>query len=1283
MHRYTYVKIQQHYGFTLSNTKINNLKIVTMNCRGLAGRQKRRDVFNFFKNSDVDIICLQDIHCSEKSRRYFSMLWRGQALFSCFTSNSRGVCLLFRKSLKINVLSEHRDQSGNIIAAFFQYGHESYHIINIYGPNTDSPQFFADIDKLLCENDANHTIVCGDFNLVLDQQWDTLNYLTENNVQSREKVLKIMVKHDLKDIWRVMNPNTKTFSWTKPNPLKKARLDLFLIKSTDIRLVERCEILPGYRSDHERVFLSMLTPSYTRGPGLWKFNASLMRDQTYVQLIKDLIRSEVRKYASPLYSENFFERDNCAEDVHFIINDALFFENLLMMIRGATVQFSKHKARMRRKQQDDILQKIQRINSHIAGSPSPDIVARVAQLQLELEQLRKPIIEGLLIRSKATWHEEAEHPSKYFLALEKEHNTGKSIERLEEDDTVYIGTKEVLNRFSKHLQERYATCGENMIDLSLLESCNLPYLSETDRNDLDSPITIRELDECVKHMKGGKSPGSNGYTIEFFKGFWTDLRHYLHRCILHIQRSNEMSPVFREGIITLIPKSPEHAQKLKGWRPISLLNVDFKIFSAVVARRLKSVIGSIISPEQTAYTKGRFIGENIRLTYDIIKHCNDNEEDGILIAADFQSAFETVNWSFLAAVMEKVNIGAVFINLVKLLYLNVNNFARIMLNGLLGDKIFLERGIRQGDPASGYLFNIAVSVLTKMILSSPILRGIRITPDLEIRISQYADDTCLFISGSRTSLDGAFRELGRFSAASGLQLNHAKTKCLALGKTEPAIVDPLLEFSWVTELKILGISFRSQIDNIADENVKTKLISIIPLVERWRRRGLTLIGKITLIKSLFMSRLVYVLTSLPNPKPETVQEIQNIFWKFLWDGKPDKIKRSTLLQSYGSDGLNMISVKHFIQSLKISWLQRLWSANVTLCQIFKHSVGYDLSEILMFGSAMLKKVKSRIRNPFWIDVIAAWEIFVRSYRPVGEEMVRERIWFSDHSRFKTSIIRSWDSRGIRFIGDIWNFMSNQIMLRAEIENTYSIHISFLDYESLLRSLSNTLRHVNTPTDFAQPTLPPRIELVTNQNKIGKLAYSILIANEIEHNDNNCRDKWVQDIGDYEKGSLLKLTIATRSVRLRNFHYKLIRRIIARNRLLYVCGISEDPNCSFCGRNEETIYHLFWECPISQNFIRDISRAFLVVGYDIKITRQTWFLLKYCNSLDTLILTLAKYVLYRAKLMETRPSVAHFRAALLSEKEIEHYVAALDNKLDTHIKKWTPLERIDTHWVRTS
>ena len=301
-------------------------------------------------------------------------------------------------------------------------------------------------------------------------------------------------------------------------------------------------------------------------------------------------------------------------------------------------------------------------------------------------------------------------------------------------------------------------------------------------------------------MKSGKSPGSNGFTAGFFKHFWDFLGIFLFRVFQLSVEEGSFPSTLREAIVTLIPKAGKSSDTIKGWRPISLLNVDFKIISAAITNRLKGVMNDVISSSQSAYIKGRCIAENSRLVYNVIHKINAENNAGFIVAADFESAFESISWEFLVKTLDCCNFGQNFTSLLQLAYLNKCNFSRILLDGYLGEKITMSRGIRQGDPASGYLFNLAVEPLANHIRQSTVIRGITLYNDTEVRLSQYADDLILFLDNKPQTITSAISEIKTFSSLSGLQLNVDKTKCLPIG-THSANIQAHTEYNTLMNLK--------------------------------------------------------------------------------------------------------------------------------------------------------------------------------------------------------------------------------------------------------------------------------------------------------------------------------------------------------------------------------------------------------------------------------------------------------------------------------------------------
>ena len=146
------------------------------------------------------------------------------------------------------------------------------------------------------------------------------------------------------------------------------------------------------------------------------------------------------------------------------------------------------------------------------------------------------------------------------------------------------------------------------------------------------------------------------------------------------------------GIITCIPKGDKIRNELKNWRPITLLNSTYKLSSAILANCLKQDLNKLIYTDQKGFVKDRFIGGNIRLTYDIIDHCNKNKINGLIVLIDYEKAFDSINWDFITKTLKLFNIGDNIIQWIT--SLQVNSYSHIVQNGNMSKKVLLHRGCR-------------------------------------------------------------------------------------------------------------------------------------------------------------------------------------------------------------------------------------------------------------------------------------------------------------------------------------------------------------------------------------------------------------------------------------------------------------------------------------------------------------------------------------------------------------------------------------------------------------
>jgi len=193
-----------------------------------------------------------------------------------------------------------------------------------------------------------------------------------------------------------------------------------------------------------------------------------------------------------------------------------------------------------------------------------------------------------------------------------------------------------------------------------LDKIKMPNLNVEEKQMCEGLITEEECKTVIQSFKRGKTPGMDGITIEFYLKFWHLLNKILIKCFNASYVLGELTQTQKLGIITLLDKGKDRTL-LKNWRPITLLNVDYKILSKVIAERMKQHLPKLINHNQVEYVKGRNITDNIRTISDLMFLTRKDNIGGMIIGIDFEKAFDSVNWNFLKHILKHYNFGIYFI----------------------------------------------------------------------------------------------------------------------------------------------------------------------------------------------------------------------------------------------------------------------------------------------------------------------------------------------------------------------------------------------------------------------------------------------------------------------------------------------------------------------------------------------------------------------------------------------------------------------------------------------
>ena len=1154
-------------------------------------------------------------------------------------------------------------------------------LVNIYGPNKDSPIFFKTVVENAQFFENNHYIFCGDFNFVINPNIDCRFYKDNNinNPNARNTMLEAMDDLDIIDVYRELHPDRRRYTWRRKNPTKLARLDFFLISNLLLYSVHDCVVEPGYRSDHSMVILSLKFQDFQKGKSLWKFNNSMLYDKEYVQKIKQTILQIKKQYMIPVYDINNIGciSDN---DINFVIDDQLFLEVLMMEIRGKSISHSAYIQKCKNHREKELGDLIKNLEENEELTEESDISLDDAKKQLEV--LRMDKLKGAMVRSKAKWVDEGEKPTKYFCNLEKRNFTNKIIQRVEKDNGKVITTQheilEEICKYYEYLYENKTLLGNREWEKDELFE-NVPKLTLEENINLEGEITYQEATNTIKKMKNNTSPGSDGFTTEFYKFFWKDLGIFVIRALNCGFKKGELSSTQKQGIITCLPKPDKPKQFLKNWRPITLLNTVYKIGSGCIAGRIKSVLPKLISGDQTGFISGRNISENTRLIYDIMNYTQIKNIPGMILLIDFEKAFDTVSWDYLRRVLKFFNFGESIIKWVMVFYQNIittinqgGNLSRWFNNG---------RGCRQGDPISPYLFLLCVEILAIKLKGNEKIKGIKVGNIIHL-ISQFADDTSLFLDGSKTSLEATLEDLKDFKDMSGLTVNYSKSQVVWIGSKRYSVerlVDDK-ELVWGNDrFKVLGIEFDVNLDEILKINFDKKIIAIKNLLKHWERRNLTPIGRITVIKSLAISKLVHLFISLPNPSKDIIEKLNKILFNFLWKSPVAKVKKSVVTQEYEKGGLNMINIENFIAYLKMSWVKKLIFDAAKWQSIIGTEV--DISNVIKFGPVYALQKLEKSKNMFWKDVMKSWKRLICCFEKSNYDKViaNSVLWYNENIKVnrKTLYLKVWCENKIYTVNSLLD-EDGKIIDYNQFKKQYKVKTNFLEFFGVRQALKK-LMNVYGIKQFVktqEPIIPLHIAPFIYNRKNKKKLYQIFNSSEEKPTGQKRWDK--QFVISHEEWSRINKNAfyITKDTKLQWLQYRINHKILATNSLLSKMKVINNDLCTFCAKEKETIEHVLYDCKNVTLFFNNVQSWFMD-NFSLRIVVDKKTFLLGCSDIEmiNLINYHIKHFIYCCKCRGKPLMLNNFVATWTNVYKVERHLAYKNNYVEKFERKWTVFHKL--------
>ena len=886
---------------------MRSLTITSINANGMKDRAKLALLFGRCRISDI--LFIQETHASSfREIDSWSNLWSGRFYYSFGTPRSSGVAIGLARHLDYEVHGFDHDLEGRMVWVDLTIDSCSLRLVCIYAPNlaSDRRDFLTGLQPV-CTT-SRHVILGGDFNFVEDLGLDKAGgNSTTGNLGSTE-VRSLSRDCELHDSFRYLYPGLQLFSYHRADAGQtlKSRLDRFYVPTHFLQagLVRSVCITPNTFSDHSFVDLVLdgarLSHS-SRGPGYWKCNVETLSDDSLGRDMEQLWF----QHLSLAPSKDGAWWDQCKRE----------FRTLIM--RHSKRLRSDLKRRIRQMEEDiRFLRDLQR-HELVPGTFAVSLEAAMGELNtLLLSEFR-----GQVVRSKVSLLEQADRPSRFFLRREAQHGRAKCLTHLRSAGGIDLHD-------SADIQ---AECRSFYADLFREEPplvpqqgrflAGLPSLSPELRASCDGPLTFQECFEAIRSMDNGKSPGLDGlpkeFYVRFFYLFGRDFVALINSCAT---AQWALPPSMRLALITLLCKDPEHAYLLKNWRPISLLNVDYKIVSKSLSLRLRQALPDLLSVFQTCSVPGRSIMDNLHLLRNVVDYVDSKVLPCSLVNIDQEKAFDRVNHDYLFRVLEHFGFGPDFLGWIRLLYREVSS--SVLVNGFVTDPFAVTRSVRQGCSLSPMLYILCLEPLALAIRRCADIVGLSVPlfPE-QIKLCQYADDLTVIITRD-WSLDHLLALLLDFCRATGSKINQQKSKGMFLGAWRHREDSPS-GFTWVRTMNLLGVIFdyRGPAPELVWPGVLRKFQGTL---EVFKDRSRSCFGRALLLNAMACSKLWFVsaVSLLP---PSWGRRFNSAAFKFLWNDGHEWLSRATMTLPKSHGGVGMVNLDLKVQAFLVKHIVQLLS----------------------------------------------------------------------------------------------------------------------------------------------------------------------------------------------------------------------------------------------------------------------------------------------------------------------------------------------------------------------
>lgn len=861
------------------------MKILSFNTSTATSLEKMAALHQLLREADADVVLLQEV-------RTPVIACPGYEEVVNIGTESRGTALLHRASLQpanVKLLP-----CGRGLSAVFG----GVTVVNVYGPagsqgRGERPDFLLNKLALLLAEAAGRVVIAGDWNCIARAEDTT------GSAEPCRVLQNVLQDLRLVDAWRQLRPGDAGHTYR--GPTCTSRLDRVYVTEDLKGELRGAQLHTAAFGDHRAVSVDIaLDTAARRAPRRrdqqqWKFDPIVLTDPSFLPALA--------------VQWERWRKDGDGEDI------VDWWEGTKSKLKAFCIRWTRQAKQDDNKMLLFLSGCLNAVSERLYGGAQDkdELQQRAEELRTRMLAILSRRLDATRARAKVQDEVDGEAVGLHHVAACLRRGARRNIEQLQDGEGHVLRGDAIAEHVRAHFQAVFSAPVElatqrapdglptppapasrtPLLDAVVAE----PVLTAADSEAILRPFTLEELEAAVVASPRGKSPGEDGLTSEFFVAVWTIVgKDFLKLANAMLQR-RRVAPSFKRGVMVLIPKTAQAPVTVKDLRPLTLLNVDGKVFSRALARRLEEAQRRILHPMQVQAGSTRTLQGALCDVRDAVAIAEHHKEALCVVALDIAGAFNNLQHHYLWAVLRQHGVSEEVVELLQSMYDGATT--RISVNGVLTDVIQLLRGIRQGCPVSMLLYCLASAPLIKALDSR--LAGVRVEEsEGRLAASAYVDDTVALLRDPE-EVPVLVRTLAEFGAESGLLVNAAKSAALPVGRWPRRAEMP---FPVVEAVKLLGVTFTARTSRLATVNWPGRVGVVRARLVDARLRSLNLVQKVQYINTYVMP-LLWHLAQVAPLLAIHAQTVRKAIGRFLWAAKRVRVPFNVLVQPTGRGGLGL------------------------------------------------------------------------------------------------------------------------------------------------------------------------------------------------------------------------------------------------------------------------------------------------------------------------------------------------------------------------------------------